>query len=346
MKRTAYLLITMLALASCGGKKTTTKEAKTKTDSSSRKVTAVSVTEVQRSTFTNYVNVQSQILSEENVYVAPQVALGVVKNVLVHLGQHVKKGQLLATLDAATIDQQINAQRALYTLNKTVYEKQKKLWAQQIGTEVQLLTAKAQYEASQSTLHSIQEQKRMYSFVAPISGTVDKMDLKIGDATGMNSQAIRIVNLEKLKAEANLGESYLGKVHAGDDVTLVLPDINDSLKTKITYVTQAVELTSRAFLVQVRLNNNAKLHPNMSCIMKIANYTNADAIVIPVASIQKTANGDMVYVAEGNIAKLVQVQIGKTSNGAAEILSGLNAGDKVITAGYEDLDNGQQISIQ
>lgn len=343
MKRSIYLLVAVLTLASCGGKKGAKGTGNT---DSTEKATPVSVMEIQPTDFTSYINVQSQVVCEENVYATTQAAGGVVKKILVHLGDHVSEGQTLAILDASTLDQQIKAQEAQVDLLKTLYEKQQKLWSQNIGTQVQLLQSKTAYESALSQKEALVAQRRMTNITSPISGVVDKMDLKVGDAVSMVSQAIRIVNLDKLKAEANLGEGYLGKVHTGDKVVLALPDINDSIITNLTYVSQAVDPISRAFLVQVRLASNKKLHPNMSCIMKIANYENKSAFVVPVSAIQKTSEGSMLYVIDGNKAKSVIVQTGHTSNGHVEITAGLNAGDKVVTVGYENLDNGQPVVIE
>jgi RND family efflux transporter MFP subunit len=294
------------------------------------------------------VEVQSQITGDENVLATPQMS-GTVTSISVRPGQRVSKGQVLATLDAAAVDQQIKAQDAQLGFARTVYEKQQRLWAQQIGTEIQLLQAKSNYEAMQKQRAALVAQRNMYRILSPISGTVDAVDIKVGDIAmpgGAGTMGIRIVNNNKLKAEANLGENYLGKVKTGDDVTLLLPDLNDSIKTKLTYVAQAVDPVSRAFTVQVRMGSNSRLHPNMSCRMRITNYTSANTISVPVSLIQKTGQGDMLYVVEGNKAKAVFITLGRTSNGRAEVLSGLKPGDRVITEGYMDLDNGEPVEVR
>lgn len=345
MKHSIYLfLASTIILASCGGKKEA-KEGAKNVDSSSMRTVAVSVTEVNPSDFTYYVTVQSQIIGDENVYVTSQ-APGAVQSVPVRVGQHVSKGQVLAVLDAAAVEQQIKGVDAQLTLYKSIYERQQKLWEQNIGTEVQLMSAKAQYEATQKQKSALVAQRDMYKIIAPISGVVDAVDVRQGEIANPGFKGIRIVNTDKLKAEANLGETNIGKVHTGDKVILVLPDINDSISTKLTYVSQAVDPSSRAFMVQVLLGNNKKLHPNMSCVMKIAGYENKKALVVPVSVIQKTSNGSMLYVADGKKAKAVYVTTGHNANGTVEILSGLNAGDKVITTGFEGLDNGQPLEIQ
>jgi RND family efflux transporter MFP subunit len=230
-------------------------------------------------------------------------------------------------------------------LQKSLYEKQQNLWKQNIGTEVQLMTTKAQLEATEKQIEALKAQRDLYRVVSPINGTVDAVNLKVGEAAAPGMTGIRVVSFDKLKAEASLGENYLGKVKQGDRVLLVLPDLNDSLKATLTYVSQAVDPVSRAFTVQVRLANNSRLHPNMSCKMKILNYENPHALVVPVSVIQHTSEGPMLYVADGSKAKSVFVKIGRNANGLVEVLSGLKPGDKVITRGYEELDNGKQINI-
>ena len=345
MKRSIYLLSAILLLASCGGDKT--EKIETRTDSTTvRKAIPVSVMEVQAAPFTAYIEIQSQITGEENVNATSQ-APGTVKSIHVHVGQKVSKGQLLASLDAAAIDQAIKAMEPNIILAKTMYEKQQKLWEQQIGTEVQLLQAKANYESAVAGKAARVAERNMYRIVSPINGTVDQINLKVGDmASPQNPNGIKVVDLDKMKATANLGENYLGKVNAGDEVILVLPDGTDSIVTKLTHVGQSVDPVSRAFEVQVKLGANKKLRPNMSCKMKIANYNSASAIPVPVSVIQKTGEGEILYVADGKVAKAVAIVSGKNSNGMVEVLSGLEPGQKVIVEGYEELDHGAPISVK
>jgi len=365
MKRLIYLLIPAMVLASCGGSnkpgdgkdieklkqqradldaKIKSLEA-SKPDSAKTKITPVSVTALQPVDFHAYVEVQSQIAGDENILATSQ-APGIVKSLSVRVGQRVTKGQALAILDASTIEQQIEAMSPQLGLLKSIYEKQQALWAQNIGTEVQLMTAKTNYEATQKQIAALKSQRDMYRVVSQISGVVDAINLKIGEVCAPGMNGIRVVSYDKLKAEASLGENYLGKVKQGDPVSIILGDINDTIKTTLSYVSQAVDPVSRAFVVQVHMANNSKLHPNMSCIMRISNYENAHALTVPVSVIQKTSSGEMLYVADGDKAKSVLVKTGRNANGMVEILSGLTAGDRVITKGYEELDNGQQLIIQ
>jgi len=365
MKRLYFLLVPAIILASCGGgekgkdlatlkKERAELDAKIKTMEASSKdtagkkegrVTPVMITEVQPVKFTSYIEVQSSIGGDE-VVTASAKAPGTINKVLAQVGQKVSQGQLLATLDASVAEQQIKSLDPQIELQKALYEKQQKLWAQNIGTEVQLLGTKAQYESLLKQKSSLQAQRNQYNIVSPINGTIDAVSVKVGDQAMPGANGFHVVNLDKLKAEANLGENYIGKVKQGDPVTLVFPGAADSIQTKLTYVAQSVDPSSRAFLVQVKLGSNKKLHPNMSCVMKIANYSSASAITVPVSVIQKTSKGEVVYVLNGGKASAMQVKTGRNSNGQVEILSGLNAGDKVITTGYEDLNDGDPVSAQ
>lgn len=366
MKRSVYFLTASVLLAACGGgadKAANPKEelAQLKKERSaldakiqkleaqtkdSTKATPIAVQIAKPGSFTAYVEVQAQIVGDENVTATSQ-APGIVTAVYVRAGQQVSKGQTLAMLDAAVVDQQIKALEPQLTLQKSLYEKQQNLWKQNVGTEMQLLQAKTQYEATQKQHASLVAQRNMYLIKSPITGTVDEVSIKEGDAVGPGvPRGIRVVNLNNLKAEASLGENYLGKVKQGNPVLLIFPDTKDTIRTALNYVSQAVDPISRAFLVQIRLNQNKKLHPNMSCRMKIANYKSENTIVVPVAVIQKTAEGEMLYIADGKSAKSVLVETGRSSNGYIEVLSGLKAGDQVIVEGYEDLDNGKAVVVK
>ncbi len=362
MKKLIYLVIPVLLLAACQGQKQDkaaelVKLKKQRADldlkiqaleagvHDSTKAIPVSVTVLSPVDFRAYVEVQSQISGDDNILATPK-APGTVKSVNVVVGQHVTQGQVLATLDASAVEQQIEAVSPQLNLQKSIYEKQQNLWAQNIGTEVQLMTAKAQYEATQKQIAALQTQRDMYRIVAPISGNVDAVSLKVGDFAAPGMSGIKVVSGSKLKAEANIGQNYLGKVKEGDKVTLIFPDINDTLQARLTHVSQVVDVISRAFSVQVLLAPSSKLHPNMSCIMRISNYDNPKALVVPVSVIQKTSNGEMLYVADGSTAKSVLVKTGMNSNGRVEILSGLKEGDRVITTGFEEMDNGENIKIQ
>lgn len=313
----------------------------------STKAVEVGALEIKTTTFTNYVQIQGKIDARDNVTVFSQAA-GTITAIYVKPGQRVSKGQVLAQLDNSVLQQQIAQTEANLDLVKTVYERQKNLWDQKIGTEVQFLQAQANYKAGLKSLAALRSQANLYRIVSPISGTVDQMDLKLAQAvtpgiTGNGVGVIRIVNADVLKIKADVPESYSGSVNTGNQVQILVPDAKDSLMTTVTFASKAIDPTSRSFAVEIKLPQRASLRPNMTAIIKIANYTKANAVVIPVKAVQRSETGDYVFVNEGGRARQKNVKLGITYGGQTEILSGLKAGEQLITEGAADIEDGDKV---
>lgn len=305
----------------------------------------VAVTELLEAPFKNYLEVQGKVDAEENVQVTPEMP-GSVTGVFVKVGQTVSRGQVLAQLDDKVLRQNIAQLQTQLDLATTMYNRQKNLWDQKIGTEVQFLTAKTQMESLQKQIAVLKSQADMYKVKAPISGSVDEMELKIGQAIspGMPS-GIRIVNANDLKVKAQVAESYASRVNQGDKVQISLPDVPDSIRTTLSFVSKVIDPISRSFNVEVKLPSRKSYRPNMLAILRIVDYENSKAITVPVNSIQKSESSEYVFVADGGKAKRVNITTGKVSDGKAEVLSGLKAGDKVITAGLQDLNEGDSLKM-
>lgn len=357
MKR-ILLISTVIFLASCGGKPSdkkseleALKKERVELNSKIEKLEAevgsvatadvkdVSVLELKETAFKNYLEVQGKIDAEENVMVNPEMP-GVVTTVYAVIGQNVSKGQVLAQIDDQVLRQNIAELENQLELASTLFERQKSLWDQKIGTEVQFLNAKTQRDAAQRRISTVKTQLSMFKIKSPISGTIDAMDLKVGQAVSPGMSGIRIINVSKLKAKALVAESYSGRVNQGDNVEVILPDVPDTVATKIAFASKTIDPVSRSFTVEIKLPSNSRYRPNMLSILKIIDYQNLKALVIPVNAIQKAENGDYVYVEEGGKAKRVNIQVGKISGGQAEIISGLKIGDKVIVAGINGLSPG------
>ncbi|MBK0379413.1 efflux RND transporter periplasmic adaptor subunit [Mucilaginibacter segetis] len=310
----------------------------------SAKVTDVSAVTITSQPFSNYVEIQGKVDAQDNVTAYPQAA-GTITAIYVRPGQHVSRGQTLVQLDNSVLKQQIAQSEAQVSLNKTLYQRQKNLWDQKIGTEVQFLQAKTTLEASQKALDALREQSSMYRITSPINGSIDQMDLKLGQVAQPGQTGIRIVNADNLKVKADVPESYAGSVNTGNKVKIVVPDANDSLVTNITFAAKAIDPTSRSFNVEIKLPQRSTLRPNMTAILKIADYSKQNAIVVPVKSIQRSENGDFVFVNENGTAKRKNVKVGATYEGQSEILSGLKAGEQLITEGSSDIEDGDKVRI-
>jgi RND family efflux transporter MFP subunit len=261
------------------------------------------------------------------------------------VGDEVKKDQVLAELDSKIISEQVAEIQNSFELSKTMFEKQKNLWEQKIGTEVQFLQVKNQKESLEKRLATLQQQMEMSKMKSPINGIIDAVDIKLGQATMPGLSAIRVVNLCSLKVKAEVSESYLAKVKKGNEVEIILPDLQDTLRTKISYAAKVISPMTRTFTVSVNLDCIKEYDPNMIAILKIVEYSNPKTFVVPVSIIQKTGSGEFVFIAENNKAKKVKVKTGKIYSGKTEVIEGLKEGDKLITAAYLDLADGMNIKV-
>ncbi|MFC5282144.1 efflux RND transporter periplasmic adaptor subunit [Pedobacter alpinus] len=300
--------------------------------------------EVKSASFKNYIQIQGKVDAEQNVQVNPQ-AQGVITNVYASIGQNVSKGQVLAQIDDAVLRQNIAQLQTSLDLANNLYNRQKNLWDQKIGTEVQFLNAKSQRDGLERQMGVLKQQAAMYKVKAPISGTVDQMDYKVGQAVQPGAPGIRIVNANDLKAKALVSESYAGKINQGDEVLVILPDANDSVKTKISFASKTIDPMSRSFNVEVKLPSKKFFRPNMISVLKIVDYSRNDATVVPIKALQKSESGDFLMLVEGGKAKKVAVKVGNVYNGEAEILNGIKAGDKVIVVGLNGLNEGDTVKL-
>ncbi|HRG57928.1 MAG TPA: efflux RND transporter periplasmic adaptor subunit [Bacteroidia bacterium] len=306
----------------------------------------VLLTEASTQTFAHYLDIQGKIDAEENITISAKMPATVTR-ILVKAGRQVKTGELLAELDNSTIIAGIEELKTGMQLANTLYEKQKALWDQKIGTEVQYLQAKSQKESLDKKLATLYEQLDMTKIKSPINGTVDEVMLRIGQTTAPGAPGIRIVNMGTLKAKAEVAEAYAGRIKEGNEVKISFPDTKKEIIARVTYSGKVISAMNRSFTVEANLDGNQDLHPNMLAVLKIADYRNDSAIVVPINTVQNSEEGQYVMVAKQNgnklIAKRRVVKQGLSYNGNAEIISGLNVGDKIITTGYQDLNQGDPI---
>ena len=374
MKKTLIFILSIAFLASCGSKQNVEKKekqlenlkkqqselsAKIKTlegeiaasgqGTDNTKYKVVLVTDAVNKTFLHYLDVQGKIDAEENITISAKMPAAVTK-IYVKPGNDVRAGQVLAELDNSTIVAGIDELKTGMQLVNTVYEKQKALWDQKIGTEIQFLNAKSQKDQMDKKLATLNEQLDMTKIKSPISGTVDEVMLRIGQSAAPGAPAIRIVNMSSLKAKAEIAESYAGRIKEGNEVKISMPDINKELVAKVTFSGRVINPLNRTFTVEANIESNQNLHPNMMAILRIADYKNDSAKVVPINTIQNSEDGQYVMVAKQTGNKLTAdrriVKVGLSYNGNAEILSGLNDGDKVITTGYQDLTQGDALLIK
>lgn len=364
MKKTV-LFATIIAFAGCGkqkeDKKAELQKLKTEQESLNKKIKqlekevatsgtsvnsesskVVSVREIRKQYFEHYLEVQGKVDADENIAVSAEMS-GIVKQINVKEGQQVSKGQVLAELDNRIIQQGVAELQGSIDLANTMFQKQKSLWDQKIGTEVQFLSAKNQKESLELKMATLKEQLAMSRIKSPINGTVDEVSLKLGQAVMPGMPAVRVVNSSNLKIKAEVAESYYGSVKQGAKVLVNFPNSSDSLVTQVSYATKVVNPLNRTYTVEVRLNNNNDFHPNMTALLKINDYKSTKPVItVPVANIQNSEEGQFVYISQNLKVRKVLVKVGRIYNGMAEILSGLNEGDLLIIKG-QDLNEGEQL---
>ncbi len=319
------------------------------TSAKAEKSKYVGITEITPRDFIHFIEVQAKVEGDEDVSVSSDLP-GTVTAVLVKPGDLVETGQVLATLDDASMKESLASLKSQRDMAITMYERQKNLWDQKIGSEVQFIQARTQKEAMERQYAALREQWNGTRIKSPINGTVDIVNAKIGQAVAPGLTVARVVNFTKLKVKGEVAESYITKVSRGNDVILYFPDMNKEVNAKLEYSGQVVNSLNRTFNVEVKLNpKDGDFRPNQVVVMKIADYSASNSYVVPVGAVQKSGEGEFVYVAESvngkTIAKRKIVSSGMTYNGTAEIKSGLSSGDKVITTGYQNIIEGDAIKL-
>ena len=310
----------------------------------------VTVVPVAPETFSHYLQTQGRIDFDQNVGVSAKMP-GVLTSVRVERGDRVKKGQTLATIDASVLEQSVAELQTGLDLARTMYDKQKRLWDQKIGTEIQYLQAKNNKESLERRLATLREQQSQYIIKSPISGVVDEVMPKVGEAVSPGLPVARIVNPAGLKVVADISEANAGKVKPGDEALVSLPDLNQELPARVAVVSRTINAASRAFPVEFTLQggDNLNLRPNMIAVVKVKDYTRSEALVVPINVVQKDETGHFVYVAvpEGKqqVVRKKKVQTGLNYGGKMEITAGLNPNDNVITTGYQSLNEGQPVTF-
>lgn len=302
---------------------------------------------IQQKPFQHFIEVQGSLDGDNNVAVYPE-AMGAVEEIYVKAGQGVTKGQIMARLNDAAAKEQINSLKTNLELATIMFDKIQKLWDQKIGSEVQYLQAKATKESLESQLASAQQQLKMLQITSPINGTVEDAPLKLGQSVSPGYPVFRVVSFGKLKVVTHVAEAYASKIKVGDDILVYLPDIKKEIPAKVTFTSNYINQVNRTYNVEANLSaSDPNMKANMVAVVKITDYKNDAAIVLPISYVQKDQKGSFILVAIENGNKIIanrkQVTTGQIYNGMAEIIQGINPGDKVITTDYYDIEEGEAV---
>lgn len=308
----------------------------------------VGVQEMAPRKFDHYLQTQGKIDSEDNIVVSAK-SMGVITHVFVREGDQVSKGQTLAQIDNTLMNRSIEELKAGLELANTVYDRQKNLWDQKIGTEVQFLQAKNNKESLEKRLATMNEQLDMTRVKSLINGTVDAVNVKVGENAAPGAPAFRVINTDKLKIVAGVSEAFITSIKKGNKVMVEISDTGKKIEATVSFVGRNIDQLSRTFPVEVALPTSADLRPNMTAVIKVIFHSEPAALCVPVNVVQNINGEKVVYIVETNgtqqVARRKVVEVAGVYSNLAEIKSGIKSGDKVITVGYQGLNDGEFVKI-
>lgn len=307
---------------------------------------------IQDTLFKHYAEVQGDVATDENIIIYPE-ASGVLKDVRVSEGQKVNRGQILAVIDDGGLSSELARLKTQAALAKTTFERQERLWEQKIGSEIQYLQAKSNYEALQNSVAQMQSQIERSIVRAPFSGIIDDMMAEQGQVVSPGQVPLfRIVNLNDMYVEADVPENYLDQIQEGTEVIVDIQSIGKEYTGEVDLVSNTINPANRTFRIRVSIpNEGGMVKPNQIATLKINDYTREDAVIIPENAVQQNAAGEsIVYVLEKEdeetgTAKKVIVETGLVSEESIEITEGLQPGQILIVQGSRGLRDGQQVNF-
>jgi len=313
-----------------------------------KNATLVAVSPLQTSTFSHYIEVFGKLDGDQNIGVGARIPFGTVEEVYAKVGDKVSKDQVLVKLENEAIKKQLNDMETGLKFTTDIYNKQKALWEQKVGSEVQFIQAKTNKESMEARYASVKEQLDMYLIKSPINGTIEELNVKIGQTLAQGAPVIRVVNFTSVKVVADLAESYATHVNVGDKVLIYFPDLKTEAPASINFSSRYINPVNRTFAVEAHLMKEIpSLKANMVVVLKINDYKSEKTLAIPVDLLQNDQHGSFVFLAQKNsanfVARKVPVQIGQSYAGITEIVKGLKPGDSLITIGYQDLEDGEAI---
>ncbi|MBG50175.1 MAG: efflux transporter periplasmic adaptor subunit [Pseudozobellia sp.] len=323
--------------------------------SGNEKLPLVNTIEAEAQKFDHYLELQGDVSTKQNVLIYPEMS-GTLQRVYVKEGQRVNKGQTLAVIDDGGMGSQLSQLKTQAELAKTTYERRKRLWDQKIGSEIEYLSAKTEYEAAQDAIKQSESQLGKSTIRAPFSGIIDDVIKDQGTVVtpGPGSEVFRIVNLSDMYIKVDVPETYLGAVSEGKQALVYFPVLGDSITTKVRQTGNFINPSNRSFSVEIPVpNKNGTIKPNLTAKVSLNDYTSEGAILIPSSIISENAEGEQyVYVAaepdedEEAVVSRTIITTGKTQNGQVEVLTGLNNGDHIIKEGARSVKDGQKVKIK
>ena len=325
-------------------------EVETLSPEKKRDSVMVKVDPIEIQPFSRKVNIQGSVVSDETVYASSEMG-GRILSVNVKEGQQISRGALVATVDMETVQLQINEMQTSLDLANTVYERQKRLWDQEIGSEIQYLQAKNNKERLEKSLATMRKQLSKKNVYAPISGVVNKEFASAGEVAGPGTPIVEILDSRKVKVKADVPEQYLATIRKGQKVKLNFPALGKEVDSQVSLIGASIDPANRTFEIEMRLSNAGGMYkPNLLAEIEFVDFTQDEAVVIPLELLQEEVSGrKYVYVSkkdeEGrDIAAKAYITLGASYEGSVIVEEGLSAGDKLVTVGGRSLVAGNYLS--
>ena len=315
-----------------------------------KKSALVTTAIVNDTIFTHYIDIQGNVDTKQNLIIYPENS-GVLTQVYVKSGQKVNKGQILARIDDGGLSNQLAQMETQATLAKTTFERQKNLWDKKIGSEIQYLQAKTNYEAQMKAVAQMRAQLGKTIVKAPFSGVIDEVITEKGQVVGPGQQLMRIVNLSDMYVSANVPESFIGKIKNGAIVDVEVKSTGKTYKGKVRQIGNYINPNNRNFSIEVAVpNSDNLLRPNQVAVLKIEDYKKPNAILVPESIVTENAVGEkIIYTVDtsGKEPKAIKktIVVGLTSGANIEVKSGLNKGEQIIIEGARSVQNGDVVEI-
>lgn len=326
----------------------------------------VAVTTLKKEEFRHYLVLSGKVDDQNISYITPSGQPGQIKSIYVKEGDHIHKGQLILKLDNSVAMEQVNAIRqeknsieAQLDLARSVYQRQKNLWDQHIGTEVQLLQAQTNVESLEGQLKAVQanvnaarSQANQNNVYSNVDGVVDQVTAHVGETFNGNPLTggfIKVVNKASMKISVVIPENYSGQISEGTPVVIEYGDGSKAFDGKISFLSRSINLSNRGFIAEIKIPSGSNLRPNQMVRVRIQDYKAPDAIAAPLNTVQNDEQGKYIMVAEqkGNllVARKKHVVLGRLNDENIEITQGLEAGDRVISSGFQGLFEGEPITL-
>ncbi|WP_338410507.1 efflux RND transporter periplasmic adaptor subunit [uncultured Flavobacterium sp.] len=384
MKKTYLILVTTLLVISCGGDKNSTPsviekgtleeirakrtqlvaqtdvlrkeleliDAAIENKDNNEKLTLITTITAKDTLFSHYVELQATVQTKENIMLSSEFG-GILQNIFVKEGQKVAKGQTLGKVDDGGLSSQLAQMETQVALAKTTFERQQNLWNQKIGSEIQFLQAKTNYNAQSKAVDQMKSQLNRTVIKAPFSGTIEEIISERGSVVGPGTPIMRIVSLGNMYLEAEVPEKNIGTIKKGSDVIVNFPILGKTFNSKVTQSANYINPANRSFIIQIAVpNKSGDIKPNLSSKIQIKDYSNAKAIAVPLSIISENADGkQFLYIAKNDdnkghaIAKRVIVKVGLSQGELVEIVEGIKDGDLIIKEGARSVKEGQRVLI-